>query len=692
LLPIADLSASETKAITAKDLLEGVVINMDAGSIPASKIDFSSGIPSGGVQVSKGDVVLGRSTGAGFAEELACTAAGRALLAAADAAGQRTALGLGTLALRSGSWVDGSSFSGTSSGTNTGDQTITLTGDITGTGTATFAATIAANAVTETKLGTGAVSTRALADDSVTAAKLADQSACLVALAAPGGAGAFLGQQAYATATGLSYTYTSTGWQQHAGVQTVDVTETSTPLLITQSGTTNRAISIDLDAQTAGAVWVGPATGAAAKPSFRRLVSTDLPVATATVPGAVYPGVGVTVEADGKLKTAPATSTVLGGVSVPGPELQVSAGGAITHAASGIAPGDYAKTTVNASGHVVGGQAQLQAGDIASVNASTITTGTLPAAAIGDHSITAIKLADYATAYIQDTLPPVTGNTIGQLWLNPLAQQIRMWDGNVWVPIGVGALSEQNLRFCGLFDASNGKMTVLTEFGRNAGLTVGDVLPAATDQLTGVYFVADTAGNATAVAAGISFDPGDWVVCLGVAQGWQRVDTLNAAGGGGGGASTLDGLLDVDAASPGAGQVLRWDGVSWKPWAIPVATNAVQGLIELATQAEVAAGTDTVRAVTPATLKQYVATASPPPPDASETVKGIVQLADNAAIVAKAVDRVVTAAQLKGVIDEMAVIKTDSLTTLTGTAPVVVTGTGNTRNLALDINLLSVLP
>jgi hypothetical protein len=585
-----------------------------------------------------------------------------------------------------------------------------------------------------------------LADGSVTAAKLADQSACLVALAAPGGAGAFLGQQAYATATGLSYTYTSTGWQQHAGVQTVDVTETGTPLLITQSGTTNRAISIDLDAQTAGAVWVGPATGADAKPSFRRLVSTDLPVATATVPGAVYPGAGVTVEADGKLQATPATSTALGGVSVPGPELQVSAGGTLTHAASGVVPGDYAKTTVNASGHVVGGQAQLQAGDIASVNASTVTTGTLPAAVIGDHSITAIKLADYATAYIQDVLPPVTGNTIGQLWLNPLAQQIRMWDGNVWVPIGVGALSEQNLRFCGLFDATSGTMTVLTEFGRNAGLTAGNVIPAATDQLTGAYFVADTAGNGAAVAAGISFDPGDWIVCLGVAQGWARVDTLSGAGGGGGGATTLDGLLDVDSPNPGAGQVLRWDGISWKPWAIPVATDAVQGLVELATQAEVTAGTDATRAVTPATLKQYVATASPAPVDATEAVKGVVQLADAASITAGTASRAVQASQLKTTNDTLATavtnitnlqtsvttlqgqtvdatttvkgivqladaaavtagtagrvvtanqLKTTNdllISTLTGTAPVVVTGTGNTRGLALDINLLSVLP
>ena len=93
LLPIADLSASETKAITAKDLLEGVVINMDAGSIPVGKIDFSAGIPDGNILVTQGDVVLGRTTGAGKSEEIPCTAAGRALLAGVDAAAQRTVLG-----------------------------------------------------------------------------------------------------------------------------------------------------------------------------------------------------------------------------------------------------------------------------------------------------------------------------------------------------------------------------------------------------------------------------------------------------------------------------------------------------------------------------------------------------------------------------------------------------------------------
>jgi hypothetical protein len=97
--------------------------------------------------VSATDKVLGRSTaGAGVVEEIACTAAGRALIDDADATAQRTTLGLGTLATQNGT------FSGTSSGTNTGDQTITLTGDVTGSGTGSFAATISADAVTFSKI------------------------------------------------------------------------------------------------------------------------------------------------------------------------------------------------------------------------------------------------------------------------------------------------------------------------------------------------------------------------------------------------------------------------------------------------------------------------------------------------------------------------------------------------------------
>jgi hypothetical protein len=74
-------------------------------------------------------------------------------LSEGTAATMRTNLGLGTLAIQSGT------FSGTSSGTNTGDQTITLTGDVTGSGSGSFGTTIGANKVTYAKMQQSSAST-----------------------------------------------------------------------------------------------------------------------------------------------------------------------------------------------------------------------------------------------------------------------------------------------------------------------------------------------------------------------------------------------------------------------------------------------------------------------------------------------------------------------------------------------------
>lgn len=73
----------------------GVIVN---GDISASAAIAYSKL----ANVSATDKLLGRSSaGAGTIEEIACTAAGRALLDDADAAAQRTTLGLGTLATSS---------------------------------------------------------------------------------------------------------------------------------------------------------------------------------------------------------------------------------------------------------------------------------------------------------------------------------------------------------------------------------------------------------------------------------------------------------------------------------------------------------------------------------------------------------------------------------------------------------------
>ena len=84
----------------------------------------------------------------------------------------------------------------------------------------------------------------------------------------------------------------------------------------------------------------------------------------------------------------------------------------------------------------------------------------------------------------------------------------------------------------------------------------------------------------------------------------------------------------------------------------PDASETVKGIVELATLAEVATGTDTIRAVTPAGVASRT-------PDASETAKGIVELA-TLAEVATGTDstRAVTAA---GVRQERTALKEEIL-------------------------------
>lgn len=108
----ASLSAGELAANTADSLIY---------------VGTGSGVTAIRPRVSATDRVLGRSSaGAGPAEELVCTAQGRSIISAVDAAAQRSVLALGAMATSSG---------------------VTLTGDVTGSGTGSFAATLSNSGV-----------------------------------------------------------------------------------------------------------------------------------------------------------------------------------------------------------------------------------------------------------------------------------------------------------------------------------------------------------------------------------------------------------------------------------------------------------------------------------------------------------------------------------------------------------------
>lgn len=477
-------------AVTASKLGAGAVNETALGSASVTTSKISPGaVTYGSIQnTTTTDVVLGRSSaGGGTVQEIALTAAGRALIDDIDAAAQRTTLGLGDLAVATGTWTNGSSFSGTSSGTNTGDQTITLSGDVTGTGTGSFAASIASSAVTEAKLATNAVTTSKINAGAVTDVKLANNSAVVVAADVPSGSGAFIGQQWVNTNTGFEYTWTGTEWQRLHGIATISFSDT-TPLSfgIAYPDSYSAQINVSLENQAANQVFIGPSSGGDAAPTFRAIVPSDLPNATASTKGIIQPGTGLSVTA-GTLNHANAIS----GATVNG-------------------------ITFDGQGHIAAA-VPLVNGDIPNLDASKITTGTFSTALLADNAVTGAKLADYSTAQIGEALP--AADYIGQLFFNPLDKNIYLWDGNVWQPVGV---SIGELIFAGTYDASVNEVLSTTTTGAAAGLVAGDPLPVAASTFNSYYVVVAESGTGIAPAPAVALDPPDIILCDGSA--WVEID------------------------------------------------------------------------------------------------------------------------------------------------------------------------
>jgi hypothetical protein len=471
------------------------------GAVTTTKLGTSAVTYAKIQNVSATDKLLGRSTaGAGDVEEITCTAAGRALLDDADATAQRATLGLGTLATQSAT-VTGT-HSGTSSGSNTGDQTITLTGPVTGTGTGSFATSITASAITEATIATNAVTTGKILDDAITAAKMADDSVVIVSAGTPTGSGDFEGQGWFDTNTSVRYVWTGAAWTRQAAINTINFTD-STPLAfaVAYPDTHTANVTTTLDTQVANRAFLGPVSGADAAPTFRDIDPLDLPDATASTKGIIQPGTGLAVNA-----------------------------GVLNHSNSATA-GTFTKLTIDAQGHTVTGTT-LDSADIPNLDTAKITTGTFATARIADDAITAAKLSDYSTASISESLP--VADFIGQIHLNPLDRAFFMWDGNVYVPIGISA---GQILLAGTFDASDpagvGSVQSVTPDGAAAGFVVGDPLPVSTLTNNKYYFVVSEGGTITSGnAPNVTLAPPD--LCLSVFSDtnpqWVEIDVSSGAG------------------------------------------------------------------------------------------------------------------------------------------------------------------
>jgi hypothetical protein len=380
---------------------------------------------------------------------------------------------------------------------------------------------IADGAVDAAKLASGAVGSLQIADGSVSTVKLADGSVTTVKLADDSVDNSKLAPNAVEADNILDGSV--------GGNKIADGSIYAVKLAGDLNGT-------EFLPQVVNSVLAGPLTGVSANPTFRKLNGADLP----SIPIAKLP-----IASDTQL-----------GVVQSGEGLTVSVAGVI-RINNSVSAGTATKVTFDSNGLITAG-ANIASGDIPDLDASKITSGEFGSERIKNGAITNPKLADYAISFIQEATPPASNNVIGTLWLQESTAGLYMWNGNSWNAISIGRLSQENLRYCGVVNASNGLVEGITSFGTSAGYKIGDSLGSATNERTGVYFVITTVGNGIPETPGVTYDNGDWVLCNGQAAGWIRVDTLSS-GGGGGGANVLNDLLDVTITSASGGDLLAFD-------------------------------------------------------------------------------------------------------------------------------------
>jgi hypothetical protein len=352
-LPIVDISASETKKVTAKDLFEAGANLADSASIDLAKLDQASAIKLGTVALADDAITAAKladdsSINYGPTEPSSNNFEGRGHV-------DSTAKYLKVF--------DGSVFQQVVAPTAGIEDLAVTTGKL------------AANAVTTAKVDAAGLGTAAIADSAITAVKIANGTITSAKFQAGAVDIAAIGNAAVGTAELVDSAVT------YAKIQNVSATDK-----LLGRASTGAGVVEEINLSAAGRALIDDASA-----SDQR---TTLGLGTLATQSGTFSG---------------------------------------THAGttSGTNTGDQ---TITLTGDVTGSGTGSFAASIATdaVTTAKIATGAVTTDELGAASVTAAKLAANSSTIVSGNAPTGSGAFVGQQWVNTNTGLAYTWDGSVW--------------------------------------------------------------------------------------------------------------------------------------------------------------------------------------------------------------------------------------------------------------------